>query len=555
MNVVGYRRVSTDDQADYGFSLDAQETLIHDYAARRGWHVVRIYTDAGVSGTLDRRPALDRLLADAAEGHFEVVIVHAIDRLYRNLEALLRTLNLFQQQRVSFVSITEEMDFTTPWGKLTLAVLGTLAEIYIDKLRAETRKGKLQRAKSGLWNGSIPLGYCNGRCAGCTDPNGPDYCPYFGGPNRHQGQALIAHPIESEAVRLAFQWYGTGDFSDGQIAEKLNTARFSQPDGPSLPFRTKRYPSRGGPGPFSKDSIRDILTRVFYTGVVPYYGINDKGQKRKRLNPDALYPGQHPALIDQAAFDRVREVRRLLGRHPRKRHQTSARIYPLTGILYCAQCGTRMRGQTGSNNQRYYICPTRAQRTGICSQNGIRAERLEEQLYQLLRAIKLPPDWQANLLREQGIDPDDLARQQAQVEARLARAKDLYLTGDLDRTAFEDEKREAKFKLANLQNTGLGDIITSNKKLRQLVTEWHSLTNLKKKKLLQLAVAAVYAQGQELCRAQPTRLVFPLLKQASLCGEICFYYGSDGCSHFPSKYFATHRLSDKSFLNTKRIVT
>ncbi len=530
MNVAGYRRVSTDDQAEYGFSLDAQESLIHEYAARRGWQVVHIYTDAGLSGTLDRRPALDQLLADAEAGHFEVVVVHAIDRLYRNLEALLRTLNLFQQQQVSFVSITEEMDFTTPWGKLTLAVLGTLAEIYIDKLRAETRKGKLQRAKSGLWNGSIPLGYCNGRCAACTDPNGQGYCPHFGGPNRHQGQALIAHPIESEAVRLAFIWYSSGDFSDGQIAEKLNAARFSPDNGPSLPFRTKRYLSRGGPGPFSKDSIRDILTRVFYTGVVPYYGVNEKGQKRKRRNPVALYPGQHPALIDQTTFDLAEQIRRLLGRHPRKRLQTPARIYPLTGILRCAQCGARMRGQTGSNNQRYYICPTRVQRTSHCSQNGIRAERLEEQLYQALLAIKLPPDWQANLLREQGLDPDELARQQATLENRLARAKELYMAGDLEKSDFEAEKRDFKFKLADLQNTEIRDIIAANEKLRQLMTEWCNLTNLKKKKLLQLAVATVYAQGQKLCRAQPTRLVFPLLKQASLNGEICFYNGSDGSS-------------------------
>jgi len=531
MLVAGYRRVSTDEQAEYGFSLDAQAAQIREYAARRGWQVAKIYTDAGISGTLDQRPALNQLLADAAAGQFQVVVVHAIDRLYRNLEGLLRTLTRFQQQRVSFVSLTEEMDFTTPWGKLSLAVLGTLAEIYIDKLSAETRKGKQQRAKNGLWNGSIPLGYCIGQCAACADPNGPGYCPHAGGSNRSDGQRLIAHPIESEAVKLAFEWYASGDYSDGQIAEKLNAARYNGKDGPSLPFRTKRMVSRGGPGPFSKDSVRDILTRVFYTGVVPYYGVNANGQKRKRRDAVALYPGQHPALIDQTTFDEAEQVRQLLGRNPRKRKQTPARVYPLTGILRCGHCHAKMRGQTGSNGKRYYLCPTRTQRTGACPQRSIPAERLEGQLHQALLTIELPDNWQENLLREQGIDPDEVARQRMQLEQRLARARELYLAGDLEQAAFKAERRTFKFKLANLQSTEIGDIITANKKLRQLQTEFGTLTNFKKKKLLQPILAAVYAQGLDLRSAQATQLAFPLLKQASLFEEICFYSGSDGSGY------------------------
>jgi DNA invertase Pin-like site-specific DNA recombinase len=542
MLVAGYRRVSTDEQAEYGFSLDAQATQIREYAARRGWQVANIYTDAGLSGTLDQRPALNQLLADAAAGQFQVVVVHAIDRLYRNLEALLRTLTRFQQQRVSFVSLSEEMDFTTPWGKLTLAVLGTLAEIYIDKLSAETRKGKLQRAKSGLWNGSIPLGYCNGLCAACTDPNGPGYCPHAGGPNRSDGQVLIAHPIESQAIKLAFDWYASGNFTNGQIAEKLNAARYTGPDAPSLPFRTKRSPSRGGPGPFSKDSVRDILARVFYTGVVPYYGVNATGQKRKRKRSEAvaLYPGQHPALIDQATFDEAEQVRQLFGRNPRKREQTPARIYPLTGMLRCGHCRAKMRGQTGSNGRAYYLCPTRTQRTGNCPQPGIPAKKLEAQLHQALLAIELPENWQDNLLREQGIDPSEVARQRAELEARLARAKDLYLAGDLEQAAYEAERHSFKFKLANLQTAQIGDIITANKKLRQLQTEFGTLTNFKKKKLLQALFAAVYAQGLDLRSAQPTQLAFPLLKQASLFEEICFYNGSDGCDLFWREFVNTN---------------
>jgi DNA invertase Pin-like site-specific DNA recombinase len=231
MNAVGYTRVSTEEQAEYGHSMEAQEALIRDFAGARGWQVQRIYSDPGRTGRNGHRPGLEQLIKDAQRGQFDVVIVHAIDRLYRNLEALLKTLQLLREHNVAFVSVSESLDFTTPWGKLTLAVLGTLAEIYIDKLSAETTKGKVQRARKGLWNGSIPLGYCDGRCSSCHDVNGPGYCPYVGGPDRGDGKVLVAHPIESVTVRLAFQWYSGGEFSTGDIAEKLNAAHHTLPDG------------------------------------------------------------------------------------------------------------------------------------------------------------------------------------------------------------------------------------------------------------------------------------------------------------------------------------
>jgi len=179
-------------------------------------------------------------MEQAKQGEFNIVVVHAIDRFYRDLSGLLGALHQLHQHNVTFVSITENLDFTTPWGKLVLAVLGTLAEIYIDKLREETKKGKQARARKGLWNGSIPFGYCNGLCAACTDVNGKGYCPNFGQANRSQHGILIAHPIESVAVRLTFGWYETGNLSHQLIAGKLNANELILPEDSPRHFRTKR---------------------------------------------------------------------------------------------------------------------------------------------------------------------------------------------------------------------------------------------------------------------------------------------------------------------------
>ena len=128
---VGYRRVSSREQVE-GFSLDAQETHINSFVQAQGWKLVQIYTDAGISAKKDsRRPALEQLLKDAKKGTFDVVVVDKIDRFYRHLGGLLSTLDQLHENNVSFASVQEKLDFTTPCGKLMLTVLGILATIYM----------------------------------------------------------------------------------------------------------------------------------------------------------------------------------------------------------------------------------------------------------------------------------------------------------------------------------------------------------------------------------------------------------------------------------------
>jgi len=328
MKAVGYIRVSSEMQIETGHSLDAQRWLIHDYARAKGWTLGEIFCDPGLSGALSNRPALQALMAHAEQRQFDVVIVYAIDRFYRDLGGLLSALHHLQQYHVSFVSITENLDFTTPWGKLVLAVLGALAEIYIDKLREETKKGKQARARKGLWNGSVPFGYCNGLCASCTDVNGKDYCPNFGQANRSQGGVLIAHPIESIAVRLTYAWYETGKFSHRLIAERLNVYELVLSDGAKRHFRTKRCLAQGGPQSITCSTVREILSRIFYTGQAPYYGTDDQGTKLKRRNVSSIVPGRQPALVSQELFDRCQELARArLGNLSRKAKMSRYGLY------------------------------------------------------------------------------------------------------------------------------------------------------------------------------------------------------------------------------------
>ncbi len=525
--IAGYCRVSTDDQAESGHSLDAQRRAIEEFCARKGWDLVEIYTDAGISGSLDARPALQRLLADAEAGRFEVVVVHAIDRFYRSLAGLLRAIERLGQHNVSFVSLTENLDFTTPWGKLTLAVLGTLAEIYLDKLRVETTKGLLERAKKGLHNGTVPLGYCRGKCSVCADPNGKGYCPFFGGDDLGDGSALIAHPVERFAIEFAFRWTAEETLSNARIAERLNRTTVTVA-GQTLPLRTKGSPGNSLPGPFGKDSVRELLKRVFYTGVVPYYGTNANGKKRKRGDALALYPGKHPALVSQDLFDRVQEIFRLHSSNPRKRRTTPARLYPLSGILYCGECGAKMRAQSGSKNSlQYYVCTTRLQRTGTCSQRAIRAEVAEAQMFRFLQVFIVPDDWLARLLRLWGHDPDEIEHRRAEIAARLERAADLYLAGAIDQAKFRAEQESAEIAMADLRPENISAIIDTKAQLDELQSRWDTLTDLNKKRLLQRIVTKAFIRRHALSAAKLSEHAYPL-KTVSLKEDYSFYSGSDG---------------------------
>ena len=304
-----YIRVSTDRQVEEGRSPVSQLDDMKAYCRRRGWEVVATYRDEGLSGRLSNRPGLQQMLTDARAGKFDIVMVYYISRLYRKLESLLSTMRLLRDCGVGFVSINEDLDFTSKWGKLILNILGTLAEIYVDELSETTSRGKEQRAKEGLYNGSIPTGYCNGLCMSCTDPNGPDYCPLVGRTPLGDGQVPVPHPLESQAVRLAYEWYVTGHYSDADIAHKLNQHQLTY-EGQAHQLRPKRKPGdrKRYPGPlaFGHETVRDMLRRSFYTGVIEYRGGQGVAEERRKFKKaQAIYPGQHPPIISQELFDRV----------------------------------------------------------------------------------------------------------------------------------------------------------------------------------------------------------------------------------------------------------
>jgi DNA invertase Pin-like site-specific DNA recombinase len=130
-----YGRVSTTDQEP-----ENQLAELRRYSAARGWHVDE-YIDRGVSGAKDRRPALDRLLADARRRRFDVLVVWRLDRLGRNLKHLVLLLEELQMLGIGFVSLGEGIDATTPAGKLQMHILAAIAEFERSRIAERVRAG------------------------------------------------------------------------------------------------------------------------------------------------------------------------------------------------------------------------------------------------------------------------------------------------------------------------------------------------------------------------------------------------------------------------------
>jgi DNA invertase Pin-like site-specific DNA recombinase len=119
---------------------------LEQFAQARGWQMVGAYIDAGVSGAKDSRPELNRLMADAHKRRFDVVAVWRFDRFARSVSHLLRALETFNALGIAFVSLSEQMDTTTPAGKMVFTVLGAVAELerslIVERVRAGLRNAR-----------------------------------------------------------------------------------------------------------------------------------------------------------------------------------------------------------------------------------------------------------------------------------------------------------------------------------------------------------------------------------------------------------------------------
>ncbi len=149
MKAAIYARVSTTNGQD----PTMQTRELKEYCERRGWKLAGEYIDVGISGAREKRPELDRLMVDAHRRRFDAVVVWKFDRFARSVSHLLRALETFKALGIEFVSLSEQMDTSTPTGKMVFTVLGAVAELerslIAERVRAGLRNARAKGKRLG----------------------------------------------------------------------------------------------------------------------------------------------------------------------------------------------------------------------------------------------------------------------------------------------------------------------------------------------------------------------------------------------------------------------
>ena len=379
--VAGYGRVSTEEQAEHGYSIEAQLEALKSLS-KSEHKVFREYVDAGVSGkTIEKRPALLELLKDVESGKIQEVWVWKTDRLSRKLADLLYIMEVFKRHDVTFRSISEkEFDQTNPASNAMMQMMGVMAEFQRNIIVENVKMGMKQRARNGKWNGGQVLGY--------------DVVEVPAGKSKES--LLRVNPIESELVRKIFRMYASGQ-GLRSIANQLNQEGFKTKPGNA----------------FSSVAVKTIINNPVYVGKIRYNVRENWSEKRRKgTNPNPIVvDGEHDSIITQDLWETVQA---LFSKKSFSPPRVFSGTFPLTGLLRCPQCGTtlgahRIRDTLKDGTvvvRRYYVCNNfRNRGSRVCSSNSVRADMVEsfvfERLAEVVKKPKLLEDIVAKLNKDQ----------------------------------------------------------------------------------------------------------------------------------------------------------
>lgn len=419
-----YVRVSTTAQLEEGYSIEEQKAKLEIYCDIKDWHIYKVYTDGGFSGSTTERPALEQLIKDAQSKLFDTVLVYKLDRLSRSQKDTLYLIeDIFLKNNIEFVSLLENFDTSTPFGRAVIGLLSVFAQLEREQIKERMQLGKLGRAKAGksmMW-AKTSYGY--------------NY-------NKDTG-TMTVNEYEALAVKEIYASYLAG-MSITKLRDKINEG---YPKQPAWSYRT----------------IRGILANPVYCGLNQY-----KGQ---------TFQGTHKAIISLDDFEQTQiELA--------KRQQTAKELsnprpfqakYMLSGLAQCGYCHAPLKvilGQKRKDGSRFkrYECYQRHPRKtrGVtvyndnkkCESGYYDMELLEHYVLTRIAQLQNDPEKIQEIFSDGtslAIDKQAIQKQIDGLTLKLSKLNDLYLDDRItldelraksadfinQRSALEDEIKKA----------------------------------------------------------------------------------------------------------------
>lgn len=419
-----YVRVSTTSQLEEGYSIEEQKAKLESYCDIKDWHIYKIYTDGGFSGSTTERPALEQLIKDAQNKLFDTVLVYKLDRLSRSQKDTLYLIeDIFLKNNIEFVSLLENFDTSTPLGRAVIGLLSVFAQLEREQIKERMQLGKLGRAKAGksmMW-AKTSYGYNYDKETG----------------------SMTVNEYEALAVKEIFTSYLAG-MSITKLRDKINE---EYPKQPAWSYRT----------------IRGILANPVYCGLNQY-----KGQ---------TFQGTHKPIISLVDFEQTQ-------RELAKRQQTAKELsnprpfqakYMLSGLAQCGYCHAPLKvilgavRKDGSRFKRYECYQRHPRKTrGVtvyndnkkCNSGYYDMELLEHYVLTRIAQLQNDPDKIQELFSDDtspAVDKQAIQKQIDSLTLKLSKLNDLYLDDRItldelraksadfikQRTALEDEIKKA----------------------------------------------------------------------------------------------------------------
>ena len=469
-----YTRKSHEEGLDQEFnSLDAQRQAGESYIAsqrQEGWQCLRKrYDDGGFSGGTMERPALAELLADIRARQIDCVVVYKVDRLSRSLLDFAQLIGLFDECQVSFVSVTQQFNTTTPMGRLTLNILLSFAQFEREIIGERIRDKKLATAQQGKYIGGQPI-------------LGLDIVD----------KKYAVNEAEAKQVRRIFSLF-----------EKLRSCRKVADGLNAEGFRTKSYVTKTGVSRGNKQwnfrKVYDVLIQRMHLGQIVHKG--------------KAYPAEHPAIVSTEQFERVGAI--LRSNMPSPAAHKAKRFSLLRGMLRCGHCGSPIQPtwvKKAAREIRYYACRKKLT-TGYakCSLPCLPAGEIETAVIDQLRALLRHPEVVARTYRQicqagdRGPDEaalarlEDLRKRQEQTQKSIravlsvSHGDDGFMAGELKRLS--DELNALEQNIREIESTPAGgepvELNRVAEALKAIDPVWEVLFPEEKRRIVQLLVEGI----------------------------------------------------------------
>lgn len=470
-----YVRVSTEEQAQEGYSIRAQEQKLKDYSRIKEWGVYKVYIDDGISGkNIQDRPAIQEMISDIENGKVNNVLVFKIDRLTRNTADLIYLVNLFNAYDCAFNSLSESIDTQTASGRMFIKIIGIFAEFERENIIERTKIGFERKVREGY----------------TLATRTPSY-----GYDRKIGEKIqTINEFEASIVREVFDMFVNKNMSCLEIANNLNERKIPTKENAVWHTRT----------------IKNMLTNCNYVGRVRY--------ATKDENRHFEAEGAHEPIISKELYEETQNLIQKISVKSYTKRPKEDSYY--SGILFCAKCGGKMTSHGNYRKDkngnidvgRDYRCSNYIKKT--CSASNVSHKKVEQAFRDYINNIEdlsIPDEIKIAEQQERQRQNADLLnglyKQEKALEHKEKEIVKFYVSGSMElgdymeiKKTIEKEKVNMMSKIQELETEGIEAEEQNLRKediIKNLRENWDLLTNLEKRQFLVNFVDKIIVSGKK----------------------------------------------------------